>query len=281
MTMPADRVNILLVDDQPENLTVIEEILSDLGQNLVKARSGREALRCLLKQQFAVILLDVQMPVMDGFETAELIRERKQSASTPIILLTAKYTEDTDSTLGYSLGAVDYLIKPFVPEILRSKVSVFVELFRKSEEIKRQSELIREMQEKEYESRLLAQKQRMEAENLRVKQELLEQEMEKKLLEQKSLQLQESNRLKGEFLANMSHEIRTPMNGAIGMAAQLLHTQLTSEQQELANIIRESAHALLTIINDILDFSKIEAGKIDLEIMDFQLLSLIEGMAGR
>ncbi|HEY9651528.1 MAG TPA: response regulator [Coleofasciculaceae cyanobacterium] len=132
-------VNILLVDDHPENLLALEAILERLGQTLVKANSGEEALRCLLQQDFAVILLDVQMPGMDGFETAKLIRNRERSRYTPIIFLTAFNTSDTMVFKGYSLGAVDYLFKPLEPEILVSKVTVFVDLFRKTEEIKRQA----------------------------------------------------------------------------------------------------------------------------------------------
>lgn len=138
--MPSEpKVNILMVDDHPENLLALEAILEGLGQNLVKAYSGMEALRCLLNQDFAVILLDVQMPDMDGFETAALIRQRARSHSTPIIFLTAFSTSDTLQIRGYSLGAVDYLFKPIQPEILTSKVSVFVELYQKTAQIERQA----------------------------------------------------------------------------------------------------------------------------------------------
>ncbi|HAA32211.1 MAG TPA: hybrid sensor histidine kinase/response regulator, partial [Cyanobacteria bacterium UBA8553] len=133
------KANVLLVDDHPENLLALEAILENLGQRLVKAHSGEEALRCLLHQDFAVILLDVQMPGMDGFETASLIRNRQRSQYTPIIFLTAFSTSDSLMFKGYSLGAVDYLFKPVEPEILTSKVSVFVELFNKTAQIKRQA----------------------------------------------------------------------------------------------------------------------------------------------
>ncbi|MBE9180452.1 response regulator [Oculatella sp. LEGE 06141] len=132
-------VSILLVDDHPENLLALEAVLGGLGGNLVKAHSGEEALRCLLHQDFAVILLDVQMPGMDGFETATLIRSRERSRYTPIIFLTAFSTSENMVFKGYSLGAVDYLLKPIEAEILLSKVSVFVELFEKAQEIKRQA----------------------------------------------------------------------------------------------------------------------------------------------
>src|SRR5262245_47624335 len=114
-------------------------ILADLGQNVVTAQSGREALRHLLTQEFALILLDVDMPEMDGFETAQLVRERKNSAHTPIIFITA-YGDDTHVSRGYSLGAVDYLLAPVIPEVLRTKVAVFVELFKKNAQIRQQAE---------------------------------------------------------------------------------------------------------------------------------------------
>src|SRR6188472_4198330 len=127
------KVSILLVDDRPEKLLSLEAVLEDLGQNIVRAYSGREALRHVLSQEFAVILLDVNMPGMDGFETAALIRQRKSSQDTPIIFVTA-YGDDTHSAQGYQLGAVDYILAPVVPEVLRSNVVVFVDLFTKNQQ---------------------------------------------------------------------------------------------------------------------------------------------------
>jgi PAS domain S-box-containing protein len=140
-----DKVSILLVDDHPENLLALEALLSDLGQNLVRAESGIEALRLLLHNEFALILLDVDMPAINGFETAELVRQRERSRHTPIIFLTAINKADQHVFKGYSLGAVDYLTKPFVPEVLRSKVIAFVELHKKTEEVKRQSKLLQQI----------------------------------------------------------------------------------------------------------------------------------------
>src|SRR5690348_1843153 len=128
---PEQPANILLVDDRSENRLALAAILEPLRQNLVHAASGEEALKCLLRQDFAVILLDVQMPGMDGFETAELIRGRDRSRHTPIIFLTAINTSDMHVARGYDLGAVDYLLKPIVADVLTSKVSVFVDLYRK------------------------------------------------------------------------------------------------------------------------------------------------------
>ena len=134
-----EKVNILLVDDQPANLLALESILGEMDQNLVRADSGTRALKELLDREFAVILLDVQMPDMDGFETATLIRKRDRSRDTPIIFLTAMERTETNVFRGYELGAVDYIFKPFHPEILRSKVNVFVQLFRAREVLKKRT----------------------------------------------------------------------------------------------------------------------------------------------
>src|SRR5215469_13593029 len=134
-----EKVNILVVDDLEEKLLVYETILEGLGQNVVEARSGREALRHLLDREFAVILLDVHMPDMDGLETAAMIRSRRQTAHTPIIFITA-FSDEMHTAKGYSLGAVDYILTPIVPEILRTKVGVFVDLYKKTQQVKRQAE---------------------------------------------------------------------------------------------------------------------------------------------
>src|SRR5215469_7232117 len=140
-----DRVNILLVDDHVENLVALEALLTDLDQNLVRVESGLDALRLLLHNEFALIILDVDMPIMNGFETAALIREREKSRHTPIIFLTAINKAEQHVFKGFSLGAVDYLTKPFVPEVLLAKVTAFVELHKKKEKVKRQAKLLQQM----------------------------------------------------------------------------------------------------------------------------------------
>jgi signal transduction histidine kinase/DNA-binding response OmpR family regulator len=140
----AEKINILMVDDSPTNLLALETILEGPDRNLVKASSGDEALRYLLNTDVAVVLLDVYMPGIDGLETAALIRGREKSRDIPIIFLTADSMGNRHIARGYSLGAVDYILKPVEPDILRSKVAVFVELFKKTEEIKRQAELLHE-----------------------------------------------------------------------------------------------------------------------------------------
>src|SRR5215467_2629305 len=141
-----DRMKILLVDDTPENLVSLEAALSGLGEELVMAHSGKEALRRLLEDDFAAILLDVRMPEMDGFETAELIRSRPRSRQIPILFLTG-YRNEEHLFRGYDLGAVDFLFKPIVPEVLRSKVAVFVELSRTSAKLQEQADALRRQAE--------------------------------------------------------------------------------------------------------------------------------------
>ncbi len=138
-----ERVNILIVDDRPDKIMALESVLGELGQNIVTATSGKEALRLLLRDEFAVILLDVSMPVMDGFETASLIRQRKNSEHTPIIFVSAINATETHASRGYLLGAVDYIFAPVVSEVLRAKVSVFIDLFKKTQQVKRQGDLLR------------------------------------------------------------------------------------------------------------------------------------------
>jgi CheY-like chemotaxis protein len=133
-------INILLVDDLPANLLALEAMLEGLGQNLVKVRSGEEALRQLIQKDFAVILLDVLMPGMNGFETAKLIQDRDRNRHMPIIFLTAGGKSEIEMFQGYAVGAIDYLLKPIRPAILRSKVLVLMNLYRRTEEVRRLKE---------------------------------------------------------------------------------------------------------------------------------------------
>jgi PAS domain S-box-containing protein len=140
-------LKILLVDDSPDNLLSLEAALQPLGEEIVLARSGKEALRRILEDDFAAILLDVRMPEMDGFETAQIIRTRLRSRTTPILFLTA-YRGEEPLSRGYGLGAVDFLYKPIIPEILRSKVAVFVELARKADELRRDAIVMRQQEQR-------------------------------------------------------------------------------------------------------------------------------------
>ncbi len=166
--VPANsQVNILVVDDRADKLLAIEAILAPLGQNLVKARSGREALRHLLHQDFAVILLDVAMPGMDGFETAMMIRKRPRSEHTPIIFITSMSHSEGNIFQGYSLGAVDYIITPISPEVLRTKVAVFVELHKQTELLREQADRLRRAEEAKFKRELAEAEDRLEAETKR------------------------------------------------------------------------------------------------------------------
>src|SRR5690606_35792641 len=156
-----DKVNILIVDDRPENIVTLSAILEQPDLNLVTAGSGREALRRLLQQEFAAILLAVNMPDMSGFETAGIIRQRPSSAHTPIIFVTA-FSDEEHVYKGYSLGAVDYILTPVQPDVLRAKVGVFVDLYRKTREIKRQAEALRELEAYEHRRQLNETTERLE-----------------------------------------------------------------------------------------------------------------------
>src|SRR5687767_5636406 len=147
VNLDEEKANILLVDDRADRLLALEAVLKGLNQNVITARSGKEALRCLLQQEFAVILLDVSMPGMDGFETASLIRKRPATEHTPIIFVTSLNQSENQISRGYQLGAVDYILSPIEPQVLRSKVSVFVELFECTEQIKQQGERLRQLEE--------------------------------------------------------------------------------------------------------------------------------------
>src|SRR5262249_36447342 len=209
MTPSADNateppVNILLVDDEPANLLALEAVLGDLGQNLVAARSGDEALHHLLRDDFAVVLLDVQMQGLDGYETAKLIRGREKSRHTPIIFLTAYEDNRLPVDEAYGLGAVDYLVKPLIPVILQAKVAGFVELFQKTEQVRQQAEQLRQMERREFEHRLAEENAR-----LRAKQKALEESEQR--YRQLADALRDADRRKDEFLAMLAHELRNPL----------------------------------------------------------------------
>ncbi|HTD68308.1 MAG TPA: ATP-binding protein, partial [Candidatus Limnocylindria bacterium] len=161
------KTNILLVDDRADKLMALQAVLDDLDQNVIVAKSGKEALRHLLQKEFAVILLDVSMPGMDGFETAQLIRTRPATEHTPIIFVTSMNQSENHIARGYQLGAVDYILTPIVPQVLRSKVSVFVELYKRTEQIKRQGERLRQLEEAALKRQLTDAVDKLEAETKR------------------------------------------------------------------------------------------------------------------
>ena len=233
---------ILIVDDLPENLASLEMVLADFEVDFIQATSGEEALRKTMNDDFALAILDVQMPGMDGYETLALMRKRKKTRLLPVIFVSAIHQSDLHIIKGIETGAVDFIPKPIIPEILVGKVRVFLNLYL----------------------------QRQELNNLLLKLEENNRELEK----QKEM-AEAATRAKAMFLANMSHEIRTPLNGIIGISRILGKTSLDKGQEELTEIITTSGENLLNIINDILDFSKIEAGQIHLEEIEFNLTDAI------
>ena len=236
---------ILIVDDKPANLFAMEKVLGRLDVELYKAQGGNEALQLTLDHHFALVLLDVQMPEMNGYEVAELLRNEENTRNIPIIFVTAIDRDEQHEARGYKTGAVDYIFKPLKEEILLSKVSIFIELHQARMELVQKN---MELQTSAESAGLMA-KEAIKAEHA-----------------------------KSEFLANMSHEIRTPMNAIIGFGDVLADEDLTDKQDEYVNLIRESSHKLLKLLNDILDFSKIEAGKLETETVDCSLAQLLNSI---
>jgi signal transduction histidine kinase len=243
-------MKILLVDDTPENLVSLEAALAGLGEELVMAQSGKEALRHLLNDDFAAILLDVRMPEMDGFETAEMIRSRPRSRQIPILFLTG-YRNEEHLFRGYDLGAVDFLFKPVVPEVLRSKVAVFVELSRSHAKLQLQADALRK-----------------QAEDLhRAEQEVrqLNANLEARVMERTEA-LMRSNEELQQFAYIASHDLQEPLR-TVSIYAQLLEKRyrgrLEGDADQFINFIVHNAERMETLIHDLLDFSRIDARGMD------------------
>jgi len=261
-------VKILLVDDSPENLLSAGAVLESLGQEVIKAESGREALRHLLDHDFAVILLDVMMPEMDGFETAAFIRQRERSRLTPIIFLTALGRSDEHMRRGYDLGAVDYMTKPFLPEILRSKVSVFVELHRKSALLAQQSALL---------ERRNSELQHAIQRSWRAEEEIkaLNRHLERQLDE-----LNQVNRELEAFSYSVSHDLRGPLSRIAGFSKALLEFhagQLDDEGRLYLQRIDNSARRMCDLVEDLLNFSRLT--RVEMKEQELDLSALISSFA--
>ena len=243
---------ILVVDDSSANLVAIEAALLDLRGQVVQAHSGEEALRLLLERDFAVVLLDVQMPALSGIDTARMIRERKRSRHTPIIFITAHSRDDRDVLAAYQLGAVDFLFKPVAPEVLRAKTAVFVELQRRASELERQARLIERHE----------QARKLEEERRRWNDEAVCRRIE---------ELAEMNRHKDEFLAILAHELRNPL-APIVAGLEILRLKLGADgpprNDEVVSRARQSIERqvehLRRLVDDLLDVARISSGKIEL-----------------
>ncbi len=239
-----ETVNILMVDDSPDKLLAMESILASLGQNLIKATSGTEALRLLLKQDFAVILLDVNMPGMDGFETAGLIRQRQSLEHIPILFVTALSTTDSDIFKGYSFGAVDYVLTPILPEILRTKVGVFVELWKQRRKLQAQADSLKKLNE-----------------DLTVRAD----------------QLSQANRELESFCYTIAHDLRAPLRAVEGLTAGLVDDfgeHLDASGHEQAARIRGAASRMDQMIQELLAYSRLSF--IQLEIAPLHLEDVIK-----
>lgn len=227
-------VSILMVDDSPDKLLAMESVLATMGQNIVKASSGEEALRLLLKQDFAVILLDVNMPGgMDGFETASMIRQRPSLQHIPIIFVTALSTTDSEVFRGYSFGAVDYILTPIMPEILRTKVGVFVEIWKQRYELNQKAEALRKL-------------------NLD--------------LQVRAEQLGSVNRELESFCYTIAHDLRAPLRAVEGLTSVLLDEykdKLDSDAREYGARICSAASRMDQMIQELLAYSRIT-------LMDYQ-----------
>jgi len=281
-----NKVNVLLVDDQPARLLTYESILGELGQNLVRAGSGLEALEKLMKDEFAVVLLDVSMPDMDGFEAATLIHQHPRFEKTPIIFVTGVHISELDRLKGYKVGAVDYVSIPVVPEILRGKVAVLIELYTKRRELQELNRNLAQANERlaQANTTLQAEKTR-ELETLnrilqRANQELesANRSLQTEVTERArvELALKEADRHKDEFLAMLAHELRNPL-APIHNAVQLMHRQDVTNPHLVWSrdvIGRQLAH-LTRLVDDLLDVSRITRGKINLNKQVLELRDVV------
>ena len=276
----ADRVNVLLVDDQPARLLSYRAILDPLGERLVEAQSGTEALGRLMEEEFALILLDVNMPGMDGFETASMIHEHPRFEKTPIIFVTAVNVTDMDRMRGYNLGAVDYVTVPVIPEILRSKVMVLAELFRKRRELQQLNASLAAANdelriEKTREVHKLNEILRdansdLASINASLQAEIAERTRAEELL-------READRRKDEFLATLAHELRNPLAPIqSALNAYRLSPGVDATRGDLLGIMQRQMQLMVRLIDDLLDVSRITRGKLTLQNQRTDLASVLD-----
>jgi signal transduction histidine kinase len=287
MTAPTlDRANILLVDDQPARLLTYEAILGSLGQNLVRASSGEEALLKLLDMEFAAVLLDVNMPGMSGFETAALLRRHPVCGKTPIIFVTGVHITDLDRLRGYEMGAADYVYVPVVPEILRGKVQVLVELYQQRRELaKLNEELRRAHTELEAAHAELKAEKTLELQRLNANLEVSNAQLLSEVAERKRAEamLQEAARRKDEFISILAHELRNPL-AAMQSGIEILRRPSLSEKrlEWSRDLLHRQVRHLTRLIDDLLDVSRVTTGRVRLqrEVIELQavLRDALEGV---
>lgn len=242
-------INILIVDDVPGKLLAHETVLQDLGEKIVTANSGREALELLLRHDFDVILLDVNMPEMDGFDTAAMIRQRPKYEHTPIIFITAYNTSDLDRLKGYDIGAADYIFLPVIPEVLKAKVRVFVELAKQRRIIESQAQALASQNEKQ-------QTQILTIQELNQKLKAANEELE-------------------TFSYSVSHDLRSPLRAMQGYAHALLEdyqNQLDDEGIEFLSRISKAAVRMDTLVQDVLAYTRLAKTDIQIEPIDLDTL---------
>jgi signal transduction histidine kinase len=257
-------VNILLVDDQPGRLLTYRAILEPLGERLVEAASGEQALKLLMEDEFAVILLDVNMPGMDGFETASLIHQHPRFEKTPIIFVTAVNVGDMDRMRGYKLGAVDYVSVPVIPEILRTKVTVLAELYRKRRELQLANERLATanlalQMEKAQQLQALNASLREANDALAARNGELQSEIAERANAEDRLRI--ADRRKDEFLATLAHELRNPLAPLLN-ALNIRRLSAPGAEDPLQDMMERQLALLVRLIDDLLDVARITRGKL-------------------
>jgi signal transduction histidine kinase len=266
-------VRILMVDDNPSRLLSYRAILEPLGEELIEASSGMEALRKVMEEEFAVILLDVNMPDMDGFETATMIHQHPRFEKTPIIFVSAINVSDFDRLRGYKLGAVDYVMVPIIPEILRSKVMVLAELFRKRSELQglNSSLAVANAELAEANEALQAEKAR---EVHKLNQSLIatntdlarsNRSLQIEILERRNVEdrLRQADRRKDEFLATLAHELRNPL-APMQSALNVRRLEREGRNDELQEVMERQMRHLVRLVDDLLDVSRITRDRLEL-----------------
>ena len=259
---------VLIVDDQPRNLDALEAMLAPIECRFVRAQSADEALLCVVRHELAAIVLDIEMPDMNGIDLAKLIKQRKRSQHVPILFLTAHRVDEQDVLQGYGAGAVDYLSKPVNQEILRSKVGVFVDLFTKTRALARLNDVLQAE---------VAQRQKAQAELQDANLEL-ERRVEERTaaLSRARDEAERQSRLKDDFLATLSHELRTPMNAILGWLAILDSGKPVKDVYSTLAIVRRNADLQAKLIEDLLDMNRLMSGGVTLEIVTVEIGTLLQ-----